>query len=229
MEYSRIIAITGLPGLFELISSKSDGGIVKSLEDKSTRFVSSRVHQFSHLESIEVYTTRYNVNLVEVLQAMGKGEEKLPDEKSSGELKSYFEKVYPELDHSRVYSSDLKKMVKWFSILKANDVEIKLSEPQVAGEEPDGETADTEPAEQESPKKSKAKTAPEAEKTVPKKSAPSAGKEEPNKEAPVKKPVAKAKEEQTKKVAPKKTASKETEETKKPAAKAAPKKSAGKK
>ena len=70
MEYSKIIAITGLPGLFELISSKSDGGIVRSLDDKSTKFVSSRVHQFSHLESIEVYTTRHNVNLVDVLKAM---------------------------------------------------------------------------------------------------------------------------------------------------------------
>src|ERR1700712_4963809 len=109
MEYARIIAITGLTGLFELISSKSDGGIVRSLEDKTTRFVSSRVHQFSHLESIEVYTTRYNVNLVEVLQAMAASTEKLPGDKSGADLKSYFEKVYPELDHSRVYSSDLKK------------------------------------------------------------------------------------------------------------------------
>jgi hypothetical protein len=65
MEYSKIIAITGLPGLFELISSKSDGGIVRSLDDKSTKFVSSRVHHLSHLESIEVYTTRHNVNLVD--------------------------------------------------------------------------------------------------------------------------------------------------------------------
>src|SRR5712672_2317872 len=89
MEYSKIIAITGLPGLFELISSKSDGGIVRSLDDKSTRFVSSRVHQFSHLESIEVYTTRHNVNLVDVLKAMEGSKEKLPDEKDSGQLKSY--------------------------------------------------------------------------------------------------------------------------------------------
>src|SRR5579864_6892182 len=96
MEYSKIIAITGLPGLFELISSKSDGGIVRSLDDKSTKFVSSRVHQFSHLESIEVYTTRQNVNLVDVLKAMESSKEKLPDDKDSTALKSYFEKVYPE-------------------------------------------------------------------------------------------------------------------------------------
>ena len=129
MEYSKIIAITGLPGLFELISSKSDGGIVRSLEDKSTKFVSSRVHQFSHLESIEVYTTRHNVNLVEVLKAMENGKEKLPDEKDASKLKSYFEKIFPELDFDRVYTSDLKKMVKWYSVLAKNQVEIKLSEP----------------------------------------------------------------------------------------------------
>src|SRR5450432_1924921 len=134
MEYSKIIAITGLPGLFELISSKSDGGIVRSLDDKSTRFVSSRVHQFSHLESIEVYTTRHNVNLVDILKAMESSKEKLPDDKEASALKSYFEKVYPELDFERVYTSDLKKMVKWYSVLAKNEVEIKLSEP-VAEEE----------------------------------------------------------------------------------------------
>jgi hypothetical protein len=54
--------------------------------------------------------------------------EKLPDEKDSAALKAYFSKVYPDLDFDRVYSSDLKKMVKWYSVLKNNNVEIKLSE-----------------------------------------------------------------------------------------------------
>src|SRR6266567_1203986 len=98
MEYNKIIAVTGLPGLYELLNSKTDGAIVRSLEDKSTKFVSSRVHNFSHLESIEVYTTRDNVNLVDIFNAMEKTGEKLPDEKDNGGLKKYFEKVYPEID-----------------------------------------------------------------------------------------------------------------------------------
>src|SRR5882724_607105 len=129
MEYNKIIAVTGLPGLYELLSSKSDGAIVRSLDDKSTRFVSSRIHNFSHLESIEIYTVRENVNLVDILKAMEGSSEKLPDDKDNAALKAYFAKVYPDLDFTRVYSSDLKKMVKWFSVLKANDIEIKLSEP----------------------------------------------------------------------------------------------------
>src|SRR5450432_1728654 len=129
MEYSKIIAVSGLQGLHELISSKNDGAIVRSLDDKSTKFVSSRIHNFSHLESIEVYTVRDNVNLVDILKAMEGSSEKLPDDKNVAGLKTYFTKVYPDLDFERVYSSDLKKMVKWFSVLKSNDIEIKLSEP----------------------------------------------------------------------------------------------------
>lgn len=136
MEYSRIISVTGLGGLFELVGSKADGAIVRSLEDKTTRFVSSRVHSFSHLESIEVYTIRENVNLVEVLQAMNASKEAVPSEKDAAAVKAYFQKVYPDMDFDRVYGSDMKKMVKWFAILKSNDVELKLSEaPEEEAEE----------------------------------------------------------------------------------------------
>lgn len=128
MEYGKIISVSGMGGLYELVGSKKDGGIVRSLDDKSTKFVSSRIHNFSHLESIEVYTVRDNVNLAEVLQAMDKSGEPLPSEKDAAAIKAYFEKVYPDLDFDRVYASDMKKMVKWYGILKANNVEIKLSE-----------------------------------------------------------------------------------------------------
>ncbi|MBW0160336.1 MAG: DUF5606 domain-containing protein [Sediminibacterium sp. Gen4] len=130
MEYSKLISITGLPGLFEMLGSKTDGAIVRSLDDKTTKFVSSRVHNFSHLESIEVYTVRENVNLVEVFQAMEKSKEKLPAENDAKAVKTYFEKVYADMDFDRVYASDMKKMVKWFNILKANQVELKLSEEE---------------------------------------------------------------------------------------------------
>lgn len=128
MEYSKLVAVTGLPGLFELVNSKADGAIVRSLDDKSTRFISSRIHNFSHLESIEVYTTGDNVNLVDVLNAMETAGDKLPDDKDAAAVKKYFQKVYPEMDFDRVYASDMKKMVKWFDVLKKNNVEIKLSE-----------------------------------------------------------------------------------------------------
>ena len=120
------MAVSGLSGLFEMLSSKNDGAIAKSLETGATQFVSSRVHQFSHLESIEVYTTHDNVFLAEVFIAMGKSKEALPSEKDPKAVTAYFKKVFPKMDFERVYPSDMKKMVKWFGQLKANNIEPVL-------------------------------------------------------------------------------------------------------
>ncbi|MEI9908795.1 MAG: DUF5606 domain-containing protein [Bacteroidota bacterium] len=218
MEYSKLVAVTGLPGLYELINSKSDGAIVRSLEDNSTKFAASRIHNFSHLESIEVFTTGDNVNLVEIFYAMEKAAGSLPDTKDNAAVKKYFEKAYPDLDFERVYPSDLKKMVKWFEVLKKNNIEIKLTElPEeeeeevvVVEEKPakkEAKPASTEVAkkeakvEEEKPAKKavkkETKAAPEAEEKPVKKS--TAKKEETKKpakekeEAPKKKPAAKKK------------------------------------
>ena len=205
MEYSKLVAVTGLPGLYELINSKSDGAIVRSLEDNSTKFASSRIHNFSHLESIEVFTTGDNVNLVEIFHAMEKAAGSAPDTKDNNTVKKYFEKVYPDLDFERVYPSDLKKMVKWFEVLRKNNIEIKLTE---LPEEVEEEVA----VEEEKPVKKEAKKKEvKAEEEKPVKKA--AKKETKAEEKPAKKTT--TKKEETKKAA------KEKEEApkKKPAAK----------
>jgi hypothetical protein len=227
MEYAKIVAVTGLPGLFELVSSKSDGAIVKSLDDNSTKFVSSRIHNFSHLESIEVYTVRDNVNLVDIFTAMDQSGEKAPDEKDNSAVKKYFEKVYPDLDFDRVYSSDMKKMVKWFSVLKSNNVEIKLRE--ITEEAPAEETAVVEEvasSKEEKPKAAKAakEEATEEKEAAPKKkAAPKAKKEETEGEGEEKKEAA-----PKKKAAPKAKKEDEESDAEAPKKKAAPKKEAKK-
>ncbi|MBC7652721.1 MAG: DUF5606 domain-containing protein [Deinococcales bacterium] len=140
MEYSKLVSITGISGLFELVGSKTDGAIVRGLEDKVTKFVSSRIHNFSHLESIEVFTVRENINLLDLFVTMDTSTETLPSEKDPKAVKAYFTNVYPDMDFDKVYASDMKKMVKWYSILKANNVELKLS--SVAEEETQTETAE---------------------------------------------------------------------------------------
>jgi Domain of unknown function (DUF5606) len=213
MDYSKIIAVTGMPGLYELVASKSDGAIVRSLDDKSTRFVSSRVHNFSHLESIEIYTVRDNVNLVDVLNGMDKNGGSLPDIKDNEAVKKYFQKAYPNMDFDRVYASDMKKMIKWFESLKKHNVEIKLSEPEEVVEEVPAPVQ----AKEENPKKATvAEDKPKA-KTV-------AAKEKVAEEKPKKKATVKEEEEKPKKKAAAPKAKKEEKEEKAPAKKAAPKK-----
>ena len=216
MEYSKIIAVSGLPGLHELISSKNDGAIVRSLDDKTTKFVSSRIHNFSHLESIEIYTVRDNVNLVDILQAMQKSGLALPDTKDNAAIKKYFEGAYPDLDFERVYTSDMKKIIKWYEVLQKNKVEVKLSEPpaeeeaveeekapEPVKEKPAAKAKAAAPAEEEAPKKKAApKKAAAAEEAAEKPAKPAAkapkapakaSKEAPAEEAPKKKAAAKKK------------------------------------
>ncbi len=166
MDYSKLVAVSGLPGLYELVSSKTDGAILRSLEDKSTQFAASRKHQFSQLESIEVYTTGENINLAEIFRVMGDSSEALPDAKDEKAVKAYFQKVYPDLDLERVYPSDMKKMVKWFDVLRKNDIEIKVSQVEEdeleAPEAPEVTEAvveeETPPVKAKAPKKSADKT-----------------------------------------------------------------------
>ncbi|HEX6333398.1 MAG TPA: DUF5606 domain-containing protein [Flavisolibacter sp.] len=150
MEYSRIVAVTGMPGLYEVLSSKADGAIVRSLEDKSTRFISSRVHNLSHLESIEIYTVRDNVTLADVFSAMKQSKTALPDAQDNKAVRKYFEKVFPDMDFERVYASDMKKMVKWFEVLQQADVDFTVTsgeqENEEATEEAPAPVAEEQPA-----------------------------------------------------------------------------------
>ena len=128
MEYSNLISVTGFSSLFELVSTKSDGAIVKSLEDDSIKFVSNRLHQFSHRESIEVFTEEDNVNIAEIFKTMDAAGVETPSEKDNKAISAYFKKVYPKMDFEKVYTSDMKKMIRWFNAIKKNNIEVKLTE-----------------------------------------------------------------------------------------------------
>lgn len=166
MDYNRIVAVTGLPGLYEAISSKADGAVVRSLDDQSTKFVSARIHNLSHLESIEVYTTGENVGLSDVFVAMKEGKTQLPDVKDNKAVKKYFETVYPNLDFDRVYASDMKKMIKWYEVLEKNNVDY-TAKPEQEEQPVEEKVAEAAPAGEPVKKtKSKSKAAAEAKEEV---------------------------------------------------------------
>ena len=142
MEYREIVAVTGLTGLYQLLTTKSDGAIVRNVADKTTRFISARQHNVTPLESIEVYTTGENVRLHNVFQKMKEQEEQIPlvDAKSADNkaIKIYFKCIFPDFDDERVYVSDMKKMLKWYEVLKANDL-LRFDEQEAQDAEGSGE------------------------------------------------------------------------------------------
>lgn len=168
MEYREIVAVTGIGGLFQLLTTKSDGAIVRNLTDKSTKFIPARVHNVTPIESIEIYTIDENVRLHKVLQAIKDSEATTPliDAKKAdnNSIKTYFKTVFPILDEERVYVSDMKKILKWYELLKANDLlrfdAYEQTEQQAVTEEVVPEEAPQETLAAEKPaKKAKAKKA----------------------------------------------------------------------
>ena len=99
MQYREIVAVTGLSGLYQLLTTKSDGAVVRSVADKTTKFISARKHNVTPLDSIEVYTTGENVRLDTVFVKMLEKEAEIPlaDVKTADNkaIKAYFKGIFP--------------------------------------------------------------------------------------------------------------------------------------
>lgn len=119
MDLTKIIAVSGKPGLFELVSQTKSGMLVESLIDgsKIPVFATDRV---SSLEDISIFTTGEDMPLREVLVNMFKnlnGEKTIDPKSDKKELLAFMDKVLPEWDSERVYPSDIKKLLTWYNIL----------------------------------------------------------------------------------------------------------------
>ena len=142
MKYNELVAISGLGGLYQLMSTKSDGAIVKNLDDNTTKFVAARSHNVTPLDSIEVFTMTENVRLYEVFQSFKTHESEVAtldvSKADNKTIANTFATLFPAYDKDRVYVSDMKKMIKWYGIVKKLNL-INEAEAE--------ETADTAPEE----------------------------------------------------------------------------------
>lgn len=119
MEYSKIIAVSGKPGLFEAVSQTKTGFIVESLTDKK-RFPISSTNNVSLIENIAIYTYEEEIPLLDVFKAMYEkedGKKAISHKESGNKLAAYFSEVLPNYDDERVYTSNIKKVIQWYNLL----------------------------------------------------------------------------------------------------------------
>ena len=135
MELSEIASISGKGGLFKVVKPGKSGVLLESLDAAKTRLVASATQRMSLLSEISIYTTTKEgtVALVDVLKKINQdfGNDLGIDANSeSNELKSFLKSVLPEYDQDRVYVSDIKKLVKWYSILQEFAPEVFTEKPE---------------------------------------------------------------------------------------------------
>lgn len=133
MKLKELIAVSGLPGLFKMAGSRANGIIIEDLDTGKRKFVPSRKHQFSPLETISIFTMNDSESLLDVLRKMHVMKEDLPivpAKSSNDELRSYFAQILPEHDSDRVFPRDIQKIIKWYDFLHTRQLLDKISDEE---------------------------------------------------------------------------------------------------
>jgi hypothetical protein len=127
MFLDGILAISGQPGLYKLVSKGKNNVIVESLSTgkRMPAFATSRI---STLEDVAIYTEDEDVSLRVVLISVFEkyeGKQVLSSKATNRELLELLESVLPSYDKDRVYVSDVKKLVNWYNTLIEHKILIK--------------------------------------------------------------------------------------------------------
>lgn len=122
MTLADIATVSGKGGLFRIVSPTKSGVILESLDDQKTKLVATTSHRLSLLHEISIYTTTKEgtVPLETILRKINAeygNDPGIDTNADAAELRAFMKSVLPEYDESRVYVSDIKKLVKWYSVL----------------------------------------------------------------------------------------------------------------
>jgi len=123
VDLREIASISGMPGLYRILSPTRSGVIIETLANNPVRMAAQAKHRISLLHEISIYTNDPDVTvpLSEVFDRINAefGDNIPVNAKSSNqELTAFMEKVLPDYDRDRVYMSDIKKLASWYALVK---------------------------------------------------------------------------------------------------------------
>ena len=117
-----ILAISGKPGLYKLVSRAKNSLIVEALDDTHKRIPAFGTDRITSLADIAMFTETEDIPLMKVLASMRdleKGKKSSVDFRKATpkELHDSFTKILPDWDQERVQNSHIKKLIQWYDIL----------------------------------------------------------------------------------------------------------------
>ncbi|MBQ0023780.1 MAG: DUF5606 domain-containing protein [Prevotellaceae bacterium] len=140
----QILAISGKPGLYKLISRGNKSLIVETVDAQKKRMPAFGADKVVSLADISIYTNDdQEVSLISVFQSIkdnyeGKAVDLSPKKAEADDIIAFFAKVLPNYDQDRVRVSDMRKVLSWYNILVTNDItdfEEKAEEAEEAAAE----------------------------------------------------------------------------------------------
>ena len=122
LTLNYVLAVSGKPGLYQLISRGKNMLIVEALDSTKKRQPIHSTEKVISLADIAMYTDDEEVPLTQVLTSLKNKENGAkasinPKKASKAELAAYFAEILPNYDRDRVYPTDIEKLIKWYNIL----------------------------------------------------------------------------------------------------------------
>lgn len=160
MDLLREIAnVSGKGGLFRILKPSRAGVIVESLDAKREKTLIGPTARVSVLKDVSIFTDgeEESVPLADVFLKTREihGETVAIDLKASSDkdLVEFLNAVLPDFDRSKVYISDIKKIITWYNILSKYTPELFVAAtPEVVEEAPVVEESATPKAKKEKAK-----------------------------------------------------------------------------
>ncbi|MDR6809395.1 putative RNA-binding protein [Dyadobacter sp. BE34] len=159
----EVANVSGKPGLFRILKPSRAGVIVESLDGKREKTLIGPTARVSVLKDVSIFTdgAEESVALSDVFLKIREihGEEVTLSVKTSSdkELIEFLAEVLPEFDRSKVYVSDIKKVITWYNLLSKHIPEAFVTTEGEVAAEPVAEVAAEEEEVKEAPAKKAAK------------------------------------------------------------------------
>lgn len=129
MNFKDLATVAGKPGLFKVLKPSRTGVILESLDGKKTKLVAGMSQRVSILSDISIYTTTEEgaeplVSVMQKIQEEFQDDLGLDASPDDNELRAFMKHVLPDVDESRVYTSDIKKLISWYKIIRTTMPEV---------------------------------------------------------------------------------------------------------
>ncbi|NGF57954.1 hypothetical protein G5B35_23980 [Parapusillimonas sp. SGNA-6] len=120
MNLRALVSVTGKPGLFKLIGQNKGGFVLETLDSAKVKsVVNLNTTKMATLEDITIYGEEEEIRLIDIFENIKAKGGETPDTKADNNtLRAFFNEVAPGHDEDRVYTSDIKKIISWYNIIK---------------------------------------------------------------------------------------------------------------
>lgn len=129
MELNELASVSGKGGLYRVLKPGKTGMILESLDETKSRLVASPHLKLSLLDEISIYTRTKEgtAPLGDVLRKIAKefsADLGVDGNSDPSELRAFMKSILPDYDEDRVYVSDIKKLIRWYRLIRQLAPEI---------------------------------------------------------------------------------------------------------